>query len=87
MTSAAGVAAPPLAIPPHSRNAFARTVPQRREVVGGDGHEARHAGPDRSGINARRAGGTSVRRIVTFGLCALALLMLAAGQTKDDFEF
>ena len=28
-----------------------------------------------------------MRRIVTFGLCALALLMLAAGQTKDDFEF
>ena len=28
-----------------------------------------------------------MRRIVTFGLCALALPMLAAGQTKDDFEF
>ena len=28
-----------------------------------------------------------MRRIVTFGLCALALPMLAAGQTQDDFEF
>ena len=28
-----------------------------------------------------------MRRIVTFGLCALALPMLAAGQTKNDFEF
>ena len=28
-----------------------------------------------------------MRRIVTFGLCALAVPMLAAGQTKDDFEF
>ena len=28
-----------------------------------------------------------MRRIVTIGLCALALPMLAAGQTKDDFEF
>ena len=28
-----------------------------------------------------------MRRIVTFGLCALALPMLAAGQTKDDFEY
>ncbi len=28
-----------------------------------------------------------MRRIVTFGLCVLALPMLAAGQTKDDFEF
>ena len=28
-----------------------------------------------------------MRRIVTFGLCALALPMAAAGQTKDDFEF
>ena len=28
-----------------------------------------------------------MRRIVTFGLCALALPMLAAAQTKDDFEF
>ena len=27
-----------------------------------------------------------MRRIVTFGLC-LALPVLAAGQTKDDFEF
>ena len=25
-----------------------------------------------------------MRRIVTFGLCALALPMLAAGQTKDE---
>ena len=28
-----------------------------------------------------------MRRILTFALCALALPMLAAGQTKDDFEF
>ena len=34
----------------------------------------------------QRSGGNSVRRIVTFGLCALALPMLAAGQTKDDFR-
>ena len=27
-----------------------------------------------------------MRRIVTFGLCALAVAMLAAGQTRDDFE-
>ena len=30
---------------------------------------------------------TSVRRIVTFGLFALALPMVAAAQTKDDFEY
>ena len=28
-----------------------------------------------------------MRRIVTFGLCALAVTMLAAGQTKDNFEY
>ena len=28
-----------------------------------------------------------MRRIVTFGLCALAVPMLAAGQTKDNFEY
>ena len=28
-----------------------------------------------------------MRRIVMFGLCALAVPMLAAGQTQDDFEF
>ena len=28
-----------------------------------------------------------MRRIVTFGLCALALPMLAAAQTKDDFAY
>ena len=29
----------------------------------------------------------SVRRIVTFGPCALAVPMLVAAQTKDDFEY
>ena len=47
MTSAAGVAAP-VAIPPHSRNAFARTDRNGVRSSGGDGHEARHAGPDRT---------------------------------------
>ena len=28
-----------------------------------------------------------MRRIVTFGLCALAVPMLVAGQTKDNFEY
>ena len=28
-----------------------------------------------------------MRRIVTFGLCVLALPMLAAAQTKDDFAY
>ena len=28
-----------------------------------------------------------MRRIVTFGLCALALPMLATAQTKDDFAY
>ena len=28
-----------------------------------------------------------MRHIVTFGFCALAMPMLAAGQTKDDFEY
>ena len=35
----------------------------------------------------QRSGGNSVRRIVTFGLCVLALPMLAAAQTKDDFAY
>ena len=30
---------------------------------------------------------TSVRRTVMFGLLALAVPVLAAGQTKDDFEY
>ena len=28
-----------------------------------------------------------MRRIVTFGFCALLVPMLAVGQTKDDFEY
>ena len=46
--------------------------------------------PTRPQLPCDGCGEPKVRRklfVVTFGLCALALPMLAAGQIKDDFEF
>ena len=45
----------------------------------------RHLSVSLWGVGVRRR--TSVRRIVTFGLLALAVPVVAAGQTKDDFAY